>query len=419
MAQMQELYVAELFGKNVFDPTGDFVGTVSDIVLQLDNIKPSKVYGFVVEVPGKRKVFLPMSRTNTLKHTGIIMSGLLNMRRFTKRNIETLGFTEFLDRIVKYENNTYKIQDFSIVLRIRGEWFVEKLFLRKVEVDKKGREKSGFTKLFTSSGETTFVSLLDVELDSKPKLSTERIVEDIEDMKPADAAEVVLDLDKTRQAEITKEFSVETLADVLEEMDEDDQLKILSTFEDEKIVEVLEEMEPDDAADLLGKMPSRKATQLLGEIDEVVADDLKQLLSYEKNSAGGLMTTNPVIVEADDTVAYALAQIREEELSPSLASVVFIVRAPIDTPTGKFLGVIHFQQLLRIPPHLKVGEYVDTDVPIIHPHFSVDQVARTFATYNSVILPVIDKNMHLVGAISVDDVLDHILPDDWREIEDE
>jgi Mg/Co/Ni transporter MgtE len=103
------------------------------------------------------------------------------------------------------------------------------------------------------------------------------------------------------------------------------------------------------------------------------------------------------------------------ELSPSLAAMVFVVRPPMDTPTGRLLGVAHFQRLLREPPSTLVSAIVDNDLESLRPEASLQDVASHLATYNLVAGPVVDDDGRLLGVVTVDDVLDHLLPDDWRD----
>jgi Mg/Co/Ni transporter MgtE len=178
-------------------------------------------------------------------------------------------------------------------------------------------------------------------------------------------------------------------------------------------------MDPDDAADLLSELPPDQAEALLSLVEPDDAEDLRRLLAYEDYTAGGMMTPEPVILPPDSTVAEALARVRDADLSPSLAAQVYVVRAPFETPTGKYLGVAHFQRLLREPPSSLVSAVLDDALEPIGPDAPLSQVTRYFATYNLVALPVVDENDHLLGAVTVDDVIDHMLPDNWRDSDTE
>ena len=127
------------------------------------------------------------------------------------------------------------------------------------------------------------------------------------------------------------------------------------------------------------------------------------------------MTTEPVILPPDATVADALAHVRQAELSPALAALVYVVRPPLEPPTGRLLGVAHIQRLLREPPSTMVGHVLDSDTELLRPSSSVEDCARHLAIYNLVAAPVVDEDGRLVGAVTVDDLLDHLLPENWRD----
>ena len=173
-------------------------------------------------------------------------------------------------------------------------------------------------------------------------------------------------------------------------------------------------MNPDDAADLIKELPPEMAEDLLQRMEPDEAADVRGLLIYADYTAGGMMTPEPVILSADATVAEALARVRDEELTPALASMVFVCRPPLDTPSGRFLGIVHTQRLLREPPSLMVSGLLDDNLEPLYPDSALAQVSRYLATYNLVVAPVINADHQLVGAVTVDDVLDHMLPEDWR-----
>ena len=126
-----------------------------------------------------------------------------------------------------------------------------------------------------------------------------------------------------------------------------------------------------------------------------------------------------MILSPDATVAEALARVRDPDVSPALAAQVYVCRPPTETPTGKFIGIAHIQRLLREPPSALVSGIVDTQIDPLNPDCPLPEVTAHLATYNLVAIPVVDDADHLIGAVTVDDVLDHLLPDDWREADDE
>jgi Mg/Co/Ni transporter MgtE len=126
------------------------------------------------------------------------------------------------------------------------------------------------------------------------------------------------------------------------------------------------------------------------------------------------MTTEPIVLRPDATVADALARVRNPDLSPALAAQVYVCRPPMETPTGRFIGIAHIQRLLREPPSALVSGVVDSSIEPLRPEVPLAAITHHLAPYNMVAAPVVDENDHLLGAVTVDDVLDHLLPDDWR-----
>jgi Mg/Co/Ni transporter MgtE len=205
----------------------------------------------------------------------------------------------------------------------------------------------------------------------------------------------------------------ERLADVLEELPEAEQVRIVEGLDRDRLVGVFDEMELDDLADLLGEMSQTQQEQMLAVMDEDDADVMRRLLSYEKSTAGGMMTPEVVIFGPNDTVADALAQVRNPDWVVSIAGQVFICQAPYKAPTGRFLGVVHIQRLLREPPGMELGRLV-RDGPVVSPHTSDREVAEQLASYDLLALPVCDEAGRFLGAVTVDDVIDRMLGVGWR-----
>ena len=405
------VFVARLAGTPVFDPNGDQVGRVRDVVVVLRHgTQPPKVLGLVVEVPPRRRIFLPMGRINGMTPDQVLSDGLVNMRRFEQRPNELLVFAELIDKKVTLlsTGEQVTIMDVGMEQARDDEWSLRELFVRK------GGGK------FRRRGETALVSWQDVAGLSleDPDQGVESLLAAMEGMRPADAANVLRDLPERRRLDVARGLDDQRLADVVEELPDADRLAILGHLDAERAAAILAEMDPDDAADLLGDLPPEQAQGLLSLVEPDEAEDLRRLLSYDELSAGGLMTTEPVILAPDATVAEALAQVRSADLSPALAAQVYVTRAPHETPTGKYVGVAHFQRMLREPPSSLVTAVLDSDLEPVLPSTPLARVARYFATYNLVALPVVDESGALVGAVTVDDVLDHLLPEDWRSMDD-
>jgi len=406
--------VARLPGTAVYDPSRDQVGRVRDVVLVERPKGAPRAVGLVVEVSGKRRVFLPITRVTSIAAGQVLMTGLLNVRRFEQRATETLAVGQLLERTVDLLDGSGQatVDDIAIEYQRNGDWLATKLSVRH-KGDKPG--------LLRRRGTTRTVGLDEVSglFRHSQAQGAELLLAQYEDAKPADLAEMLHDMESRRRLQVAAALSDEKLADVLEELPEDDQVAILAGLEIGRAADVLEEMQPDDATDLLRELPDDKQDELLAAMEPEEAEDVRRLLEYEDRSAGGLMTTEPVVLGPETSIAAALAVVRRADLNPALASTVFVVRPPLETPTGRFIGVVHLQRMLRHPPHESIGSIVDTDIEPVSPATPLLTVTRELATYNLLVLPVVDEQRRLLGAVSVDDVIDHLLPEDWREADDE
>ncbi|MEK0443427.1 MAG: hypothetical protein RL507_280, partial [Actinomycetota bacterium] len=232
-------------------------------------------------------------------------------------------------------------------------------------------------------------------------------------MHPSDVAAVIVALPIEQRRTIAAAMEDERLADVLEELPEEEQLRLIEGLDLERLNNVFDEMEYDDLADLLGKMGNEQRTRVLESMDEDDADTMRQLLSWPDGTAGALMTPELIVLSPEATVAEALAHVRDPERHPSVAGQVFVTHGPHEPPTGGYLGVVHFQRLLREPPQTKLKDCVQHE-PTIPPTMSEREVIIRIATYNLLSVAVVDAANHLLGAITVDDVLDRALPANWR-----
>ncbi len=410
------IFIARLAGTPVFDPNGDQIGRIRDAVVALPGPRPPRVHGFVVEVQPRRRVFMPITRVRSFGAGSVVFTGRLDLRRFEQRASETLVLADMLDREVTVRRRgapddpgvSGSVLDVAMERDRGGDWL-----LTKVAVRRPGRGlRRGETIVADWEEVTGFESL-------QPDQGTASLLAAFERMRPADLASALHALPPRRREAVAAALDDDRLADVLEELPERDQIGILTTLAAERAADVLEAMAPDDAADLLQELPADRAQALLELMEPREAAPVRRLLTYAEDTAGGMMTSEPVIVPPTATVAEALAHIRQEDITPAVAAQVYVTRAPYETPTGRFLGVAHFQRLLREPPSSLVGAAIDRTIDPIHPDFSLAEVTSYLATYNLVAAPVVDELGRLVGAVTVDDVLDHLLPADWREREAE
>jgi flagellar motility protein MotE (MotC chaperone) len=410
VSSVARVFIARLSGIGVFDPSGDQLGRVRDAVttLRVDR-QPPRILGLVVELQQRHRIFVPMGRVTRIEPDQVVLSsGTVNMKRFERRSSETLVLAELLDRTVTLRDTGAQvvIVDLGMEPNRARDWVISRLAIRTTA-----------PRLTRRRGQLSQVEWNEVDGLALPESNqgTDALLSTLSDMRAADVAHALQDMPDKRRLEVVKALDDERLADVLQEMEEDDQVEVLRALEDERAADVLEAMDDDDAADLLGDLPAADQKRLLELMEPEDAEPLRRLMTYADYTAGGMMTSEPVILLPDATVAEALALVRNPELSPAIAAQVFVVRPPQATPTGKFLGTAHLQRLLREPPSSLVSGVCEKDTGALRPNTSLEDVTRHLATYNLVAAPVVDDHDRLLGAVSVDDVLDHLLPEGWRD----
>lgn len=392
------IFVSRLTKLEVTDTDGARLGKVTDVVLVPAHKSPPRALGFVLSVQ-RRRVFVALNRVEELHGLGLrLRSAAVDLHRFEQRPGEILASSEILGT------------------KVNGS-VVNDIALRKVTGDKQTLEVAAVS-VATPGGlrrrrSTRVVDWREVSSVFETGAVSHEVAS-MRDMHPSDVARFLRSLPLKRRQQLASELEDERLADLLEELPEDEQLRIVEGIDLDRLAHVIEEMDPDDAVDLLAEMPRDQRLSLLASMDPEGARPLRQLLVYAGNTAGGLMTSEPVILPPDVTVAEALARVREFELAPVLAAQVFVCVAPTSPPTGTFLGSVGIQRMLREPPSSEIGRCIEGDPEFIDASTSEHEVARKLAAYDLLAIAVCDKERRLLGAVTVDDMMDHLLPDNWR-----
>ncbi|MFM8599542.1 MAG: magnesium transporter MgtE N-terminal domain-containing protein [Mycobacterium sp.] len=421
MASTNRVYAARLAGMVVLGPDGESLGRVRDVVISISIVRQQpRVLGLVVELPTRRRIFVPILRVTAIEPNAVTLNtGNVSLSRFTQRPGEVLVLGQVLDTRVRVDDPEQDqlagvdvvVFDLAIEPTRTRDWVVTRVAVRSLR--RLGRRSAVAVVDWQNVTGLTPSGL------AMPDQGVAQLLHQFEGQRPIAVADALRDLPAKRRTELVNALDDERLADILQELPEDDQSELLMQLDTERAADVLEAMDPDDAADLLGALNPTQAEFLLRRMDPEESEPVRRLLSHSPNTAGGLMTSEPVVLAPDTTVAEGLARVRNPDLTPALASLAFVVRPPTATPTGRYLGCVHLQAMLREPPANLVSGIVDTDLPSLNPDTPLGEVTRYFAAYNLVCGPVVDDENHLLGAVSVDDVLDHLLPDDWRETFDQ
>jgi CBS domain-containing protein len=390
-----QIFTSRLKGRPLLDSEGLTIGRIRDVViLPAAGSDPPRALGLVVTLQ-RRRIFVNLGRIAEISLDGAhLLGATVDLERFTRRTGEILA-SELYGRHVK--DGT--VVDVAVTPgdQPRAGWAVAALAVAHglrlrgpaiVPWDK-------YPELFQAGALAEQLTVL-------------------RELRPADLASAVEGMPPSRRNQIAAALDDELLADLLEEMPEQDQVRLLASLGLERSADVVEEMQPDDAADLLAEMPPEQREKLLAAMESIQAADLRRLLRYDATTAGGLMTSQPIIVTPDAPVAEVLARIRHSDVPITMATQVYVCEQPSATPTGRYLGSVGFQRLLRRPPSALVGECIEDTSVFVRPDLSERELAAKLAAYNLVSVAVCDEDDRLLGAVTVDDILDHLLPPDWR-----
>jgi CBS domain-containing protein/sporulation protein YlmC with PRC-barrel domain len=352
VASPEVIYVSRLIRLSLVAADGSDVGHLVDVVIDLGG-RPPRVNGFVVRV-GRRSVFVGAGRVGEISGDGLrLRRGTINLRQFEPRTGERLVAGELFGRPIRNQ----RVVDLGLSPAPEPfAWEVHTVAVGGRGLP--GRRRPPEVVDWSEAG--------DLFADER---SIDRQAATLGGLHPAEMAAAIRNLPLSRRKRLAEALEDDRLADLLEEMPEDEQVRIVEGLDRGRLARVLDEMEADDAADLLAEFSAARQ---------------------------------------------ALARIRDPDLDVPLAAQVFVCQAPHETPTGRYHGVVGMQRLLREAPGKPLGRCLDEEWEPVAPDLSEGEVAARLAAYNVVALPVCDGARRLVGAVTIDDVLDRVLPANWR-----
>jgi CBS domain-containing protein/sporulation protein YlmC with PRC-barrel domain len=393
-----QVFTSRLTGRPLLDSDGRAIGRVRDVVIwPVAGSAAPRALGLVVGLR-RRTIFVPFSRIREVSVEGAqLLGGTVDLDPFSKRTGEMLASSLYGRRV---DHGTVADVAIAHPELARNRWEVTAVAVSRG----RGLLPHGPEVVSWEACRELF----------EPGPLAEQLTS-LRELPPADLAAAFEALPQSRRSQLASMLDDEELADLLEEMPEQDQIRLIDTLEFERSADVVEEMQPDDAADLLGEMPAEQRERLLRAMRSVQAEDLRRLLRYDKSTAGGLMTSQPLIFAADAPVAEVLARVRDRDLPATAAAQVYVCEPPTQTPTGRYLGAVGFQRLLRRAPSIPIGECIEARV-FVRPELPERELAARLAAYNMIGVAVCDPAERLLGAVTVDDVLDRVLPAGWRQI---
>ncbi len=415
------LYLSQLINTPIRDRDGERVAVVRDLIARMGEGYPP-VTGLVAR-QGRRDFFIRIGGVASIAADGVILSsGQLNIGRFERRDGEILLNRDVLDRQLIDVNGkrVVRVNDLQIA-PVEGSY-------RLIGVDVGARAllaRLGFSKKRDRAPLGDLVDWADIEYlaanapSVRLKVSHDRLAK----LHPAEIANIIEDLSYHEGSEIVSALDDETAADTLEELDDERQAEILEQMDSERAADILEEMAPDDAADILGDMSQEKVDELLALMEQDESDDVRELLEYREDTAGGMMTTDYVSVPVAMTADQALAHLRAMDEQPDMVYYFYVVEhgdaPPPDDPGGdlpEYLqGVVTLRQLVSAEPHTPLTALMERDVITAKPNDRADDAARILIEYGLYALPVVGDSGDILGIIMVDDAMERLLPDSWRQ----
>ena len=228
-------------------------------------------------------------------------------------------------------------------------------------------------------------------------------------LHPSDIADIIEQMNPIQRADLIGSLDVHTAADVLPEASPEIQAEIIADMDTERASDILEEMDPDEAADILGDISEERSEQILREMQPDEAEDVRELLSYEDETAGGLMTTDYLAIPDSMTAQGTIDYLRQ--LSPDAETIYYLY---VVTESEKLVGVISLRDLIIAPPDRPVSEFMVQRLIKVEPDASQREVAEIFQKYNLLALPVVDESGELLGIITIDDTIEDIPASTWH-----
>ena len=229
-------------------------------------------------------------------------------------------------------------------------------------------------------------------------------------LHPADIADIMEELTPGERATVLAALDEATAAEAITEAEPEVQASVVQMMEPEKAADILEEMEPDEAADILSDLPEAKAEELLESMAPEEAQEVEELLEHEEDTAGGLMTTEHVAFRPSLTVGEAIQRIRDEAKDAETIYYLYVTDSQ-----ERLLGVFSLRELILADPARRLEQIMHTDVVSVRPETALREVAELQTKYNLLAVPVVSNEGEMLGIVTVDDVLNLILPMIWKK----
>lgn len=406
------VFLSQVVGKPIIDGGGVTVGRVRDLTARIGDEPYPPVTG-VAARQGRRDLLIGGDLVAEISDEALRLSvSEADLRPASRGQNEILLGRHVLDRqlIDVGGRRVIRVNDIQLAPAERG--------YAVVGVDVSPQAILGRLGLRRFAGRSASRSVLDwadVEYfaTDAPALRLKPSHQRLSQLHPSDIAQIVDAVSYRQGAEILDSLDVETAADAMEELPPERQADLVRGMDEERAADIIERMAPDDATDLIADLEDEKARALLALMEDAASEDVEELLAYPADSAGGLMTPDFARVLPDMTVGEAIEHIRHLPFEPELIYYVYVVDS-LDYDTPILLGVVSLRDMILAGLDRRMDELMVADIHAAAPDTPAEDVARVVGEYNLLALPVLDEGQ-ILGIVTVDDVMETLLPGQWRE----
>jgi CBS domain-containing protein len=409
-------FLSEILGHTITDIDGRYVGKLEDLVARepADAVHP--IVDAVVIKDRNKTIIVPYVLVMALFAPSIpLKCRAEEITKYDPAENDIFLSRDVLDKqIIDTDGaRVVRVNDLELV-RVNGMLYVGNVdigmmgIFRRLGVADVTRRISSLLHLPDSQ---TFISWDDVELLRHDPFMRLRVpVEKIAELHPADVAEIISDMNKLESGQLLEALNMEQLADTLEEVETEFQADLVENMSDEKVADILEEMEPDEAADLLAELPEERSRGLLALMQKEESDDVRKLLSYPEDSAGGIMTTEYACVPPNVTAEEAIRLLRQNASDAETLFYVYVTDAQ-----DHLMGVFSLKGLIFAEPSAHVEDFMEDRFKSVKLTDEQDEVARVITKYDLLAIPVVDDQNVMHGIVTADDALDKIIPTAWKK----
>jgi len=401
------MYLTEIIGTPVLDSAGERVGKIADLFVTLGEPFP-EVSAILVR---ETKRVIPWRLVKEINDEWRLSVRRDEVKEYTPAEKDVRLARDILDKQIVdiHGARIVRVNDLNLVmahgvLRLIGVDATTRGLLRRVGLEKLA---DAIARRLGLRLHTHLISWADVEQvpEAVDRLKLRVPTDRLSRLHHADIADIVAQMRPDERREVFESLDLQTAADTLEEMEPEVQRSVLEELEPERAADIVEEMEPDEAADLLADLPEERREELLDEMEPEEAADVMDLMSYDEASAGGIMTTEFVTLPQDMTAQQAIDYLRKLAPSDEMVYYLYVV-----DDENRLVGVLSLRQLIVAQPDTPIRDIMERDVIRVHVGSSLEEVARDITKYDLLAIPVVDEDDHIRGVVTVDDVMDFIVP---------